>query len=42
MNDIGVYEEAQLFNYLKATGLPLGLLVNFGAEGGLERKRIVH
>ncbi len=31
-------EEAQLINYLKATQLPLGLLINFGAEK-LEWKR---
>ena len=34
-------EEAQLLNYLKATGLPLGLLINFGAEKDLEWKRMV-
>ncbi len=32
--------EAQLFNYLKATKLALGLLVNFG-EPSLTHKRIV-
>lgn len=32
--------EAQLFNYLKATKLALGLLVNFG-EPSLHHKRIV-
>jgi GxxExxY protein len=32
--------EAQVFNYLKATGLKLGLLVNFG-KPSLEYKRIV-
>ncbi len=32
--------EAQLFNYLKATKLALGLLVNFG-EPSLNHKRIV-
>jgi len=32
---------AQVLNYLKATGFPLGLLVNFGAKS-LEWKRIVH
>jgi GxxExxY protein len=31
-------EEAQLLNYLKATGLPVGLLVNFGTPQ-LEWKR---
>ena len=32
---------AQLFNYLKATGLKLGLLVNFGHHPRLEYERIV-
>ena len=31
-------EEAQLLNYLKATKLPLGLIINFGSEK-LEWKR---
>ena len=34
-------EEAQLINYLKATGLKLGLLMNFGAKS-LEHKRFVY
>jgi GxxExxY protein len=34
-------EEAQLLNYLKATGLPIGLLINFGTERDLEWKRMV-
>ncbi|HEX8915609.1 MAG TPA: GxxExxY protein [Humisphaera sp.] len=34
-------EEAQLLNYLKATGLRVGLLINFGAHGRLEWKRFV-
>ena len=29
-------EEAQLLNYLKATGLPLGVLINFGRDNDLE------
>ena len=33
-------EEAQLLNYLKATGLKRGLLINFGAPG-LQYKRLV-
>ena len=34
-------EEAQLLNYLKATGMPVGLLINFGGEKDLEWKRMV-
>jgi GxxExxY protein len=34
-------EEAQLINYLKAAGLPVGLLINFGAHGKLEWRRLV-
>jgi len=34
-------EEAQILNYLKATGLRLGLLINFGSHGKLEWKRFV-
>ncbi|MFT3786325.1 MAG: GxxExxY protein [Tepidisphaeraceae bacterium] len=34
-------EESQLLNYLKATGLRVGLLINFGAEGVLDWKRMV-
>ena len=34
-------EEAQIINYLKASSLQLGLLINFGAVGKLEWKRIV-
>lgn len=35
------HDEAQLINYLKATGLPLGLLLNFGAPK-LQWKRMLH
>ena len=34
-------EESQVLNYLNATGLEVGLLINFGAEGKLEWKRLV-
>ena len=34
-------EEAQIINYLKATSLKLGLLINFGSRGKLEWKRYV-
>jgi len=35
-----VYQEAQLINYLKATNLKVGLLLNFGSKS-LEHKRFV-
>ena len=34
-------EEAQILNYLKSTGLKVGLLVNFGSQGKLEWKRYI-
>ena len=34
-------EEGQLLNYLKATGKPLGLLINFGSKEKLAWKRMV-
>jgi len=34
-------EEAQVLNYLKATGLHVGLLINFGSTGRLDWKRYV-
>lgn len=39
LNHLTSIEEAQLINELKATGLKLGLLINFGARDGLEWKR---
>ena len=34
-------DRAQMLNYLKATGLRVGLLVNFGSHGKLEWERLV-
>ena len=34
-------DESQLLNYLKATGLKVGVLLNFGCHGKLEWKRFV-
>lgn len=34
-------EISQILNYLKATGLKLGLLINFGSKGKLEWKRLI-
>ena len=34
-------DQAQLLNYLKASGRRVGLLLNFGTGGGLEWKRLV-
>jgi GxxExxY protein len=39
MDKLSSRETAQLLNYLKATGLRVGLLVNFGSEGVLEWER---
>ena len=35
-------ERAQLLNYLKGTGYPIGILINFGSHGKLEWKRLVN
>lgn len=40
VTDLSGAHEAQVINYLKATGLEVGLLVNFGAES-LQYKRLV-
>ena len=41
MRELTGREEAQLLNYLKATGLRVGVLVNFGDPGRLDWKRLV-
>ena len=34
-------EEAQVINYLKSSGLSVGVLINFGSHGKLEWRRLV-
>jgi GxxExxY protein len=41
IDQLGGKEEAQLINYLKATKMRVGLLINFGSAGKLERKRFI-
>ena len=41
MRQIGSGEEAQLLNYLNATGLRVGIIINFGDPGRLDWKRMV-
>jgi len=41
VNDLTDRDEAQLLNYLKATGMQLGILINFGSHPNLQWKRMV-
>jgi GxxExxY protein len=41
VSDLTQKFRAQMINYLKATGIKLGLLVNFGQHGKLQYERIV-
>jgi GxxExxY protein len=41
MDKLTLREEGQLLNYLKATGMKLGVLINFGHYPNLEWKRLV-
>lgn len=41
LDHLTTHDEAQLLNYLRATGLQVGVLINFGAAGKLEWKRRV-
>ncbi len=34
-------EQAQVPNYLKGTGFPVGILINFGSHGRLQWNRLV-
>jgi len=42
LDALGSKEEAQVLNYLKATGMKVGVLINFGSHGKLEWKRLVY
>ncbi|HEX5809549.1 MAG TPA: GxxExxY protein, partial [Anaerolineales bacterium] len=41
MSTLTLKEEGQLINYLKATGMKVGVLINFGHYPNLEWKRLV-
>ena len=41
LNHLTSHDQSQLLNYLKATGLAVGVLINFGAEKELEWKRMI-
>ena len=41
MDRIGSKKESQMLNYLKATGLRVGVIINFGDAGRLDWKRMV-
>ncbi len=41
LGQLGGCEESQIINYLKATGLKVGLLINFGSVGKFEWKKFV-
>jgi len=41
IRQLGANEDAQVLNYLKATGFRLGILLNFGASHRLQWRRLV-
>jgi hypothetical protein len=41
MEKLSMKDDGQLINYLKATGLKVGVLINFGHYSSLEWKRLV-
>lgn len=42
VSDLTNEHRSQIINYLKATGMKLGLLINFGAKGGVVIERFVN
>ena len=42
LEGLGGREEAQILNYLKATGYKVGILIDFGSHPKLEWKRFVY
>jgi GxxExxY protein len=41
LDQLSTREQAQILNYLKATGCKVDLLINFGSRGRLEWKRFI-
>ena len=42
LDNLSGHEMAQVINYLKATGMRVGVFINFGSQGKLEWKRLVN
>ena len=42
LSELKEVHRSQVYNYLRATGLELGILINFGNSVGLERERIIN
>lgn len=42
VNELTNIHQAQVINYLKATGIEIGLLVNFGGHPNVEIKRLIY
>ena len=40
-SQLTIADEGQVINYLRATGMKLGLLINFGSINKLEWRRII-
>lgn len=41
VKELASEHEAQLFNYMRISRIPIGYLINFGKKGGLEWKRFI-